>query len=139
MRLGGYRSVFIPNSVVYHLGGASVKKALGFAKFHLDKNRICTLIKNYNFYNLIKHLSFFIILEILQMFVYIFVKKLEPFQRLERIIAIFKAIIWNLLNLKNILFKRKLVQKNFRKVSDKIIFKLIKKTRPLYPLLKYKL
>ncbi|WXG40378.1 MAG: glycosyltransferase family 2 protein [Candidatus Freyarchaeum deiterrae] len=137
--LVGYRVVFVPNSVIYHMGGASAKKVPSLSKFHHDKNRICTLIKNYNCYNLIKYLGFLIFLEFLHMFYYIFIKKLEHSERLKLAKAIFKAMIWNLLNLKSTLFKRREVQHNFRRVPDKNIFKVIIKTRPLYPFQKYKL
>jgi len=133
MRLGGYRIVFAPKSVVYHIGGASSKKVPSLVVFHQEKNRICTLFKNYNFHNLVRYLSFLLTLEILQMFFFIFTKKLEPAK------AIFNAITWNLLNLKKTTTKRRYVQQKFRKVSDQNILRLLKKTGLQYAFQRFKL
>ncbi|MEX2723347.1 MAG: glycosyltransferase family 2 protein [Candidatus Freyarchaeota archaeon] len=131
IRLGGYRIVFAPKSVVYHFGGASAKKVDILVMFNQEKNRMCTLIKNYSYNNLIKYLSLLISLEILQMVFFIFVRRLEEAK------AIFRALTWNLLNLKKTFTKRINVQQNFRKVPDQNVLKIMKKTSLQYALQKF--
>ncbi len=133
IRLGGYRIVFVPRSVIYHIGGVFAKKAHSFVVFNHEKNRVCTLIKNYSFCNLIRYLSLLVFLEILQMISFIFVRKPEKAK------AIFNALIWNFLNLKTILRKRRVVQDIFRKVPDRNILRVMRKAGLLYALRRFKL
>lgn len=131
IRLGGYRIVFVPNSVIYHFGGASARRADILVMFNQEKNRMCTLIKNYSYRNLVRYLSLLVSLEILQMIFFIFVRRLEEAK------AIFRAITWNLLNLKKTFTKRIKVQQNFRRVPDQNILEIMKKTSLQYALQKF--
>lgn len=123
--LAGYKIIFVPESKIYHLLAASFKKIpSSFTLYHNYKNRICTLLKNLeikNFWLLLWHLKLCKLISAL----YLFTGKPKLFW------AIQKALWWNFVNLRETLRKRKRVQKEIREVSDKELFKKIKRSPPL--------
>jgi len=54
IRLNGYKVVFVPKSRVYHIGGATTISSSANA-FHIEKNRLSTLLKNMPIENLAKY------------------------------------------------------------------------------------
>jgi GT2 family glycosyltransferase len=112
--LSGWKIMYIPNASVYHTGGVSSRK-FGTDKvyFHSFKNKICTYMKNFQTQSLFLILSIHIILCFAISLLYLLTK------RPRYALAVQKAIIWNVTNLKKTLKKRKKVQKKLRKISDK--------------------
>jgi GT2 family glycosyltransferase len=114
--LKGYKVVYIPNSIIYHKGGATVgKKRSPEAIFHARKNHIATLIKNYELKNLIKY-SIPLIIRMLMYATKLFLQKKSSIGK-----AYIRAIIWNIIHLKETLKKRAYVQYFIRKIPDKEI------------------
>jgi GT2 family glycosyltransferase len=63
IRLLGYKILFVPNSIVYHYGGAFVgrREENPQTLFHLGKNHITSLMKNYEFRNVVKDLPMYLV------------------------------------------------------------------------------
>lgn len=115
----GYRVLFFPKSKIFHkIGFTSKKQDQSFIFYHSSKNRICSLIKNLNLSNLIYIGSIHIIINVLLCLYYLLTFKLN------RAIMIWKAIFWNVINLKSTVRKRKIIQHK-RQLTDKQIFKYI--------------
>ncbi len=131
IRLAGHRISYVPGSVVYHArGGASWKLRRENPQgllFHLRKNHITTLVKNYELHNAVKYSG-----------VYLTYLILHGAFRLSRgdvrtPVTYLRAIVWVLRNLPNIWGKRLWVQTHVRRVSDQEIMKLMTPTRiPLH-------
>ncbi|MEM2928921.1 MAG: glycosyltransferase family 2 protein [Nitrososphaerota archaeon] len=112
--LKGYKVVYIPSSIIYHKGGATMgKKRSPEAMFHARKNHIATLIKNYEMKNLVKYLTPLII-RMLMYSIKLFLKRNLSIGK-----SYIKAIFWNIVHLKEISKKRAYVQNYIRKISDK--------------------
>jgi hypothetical protein len=118
--LAGYKVVYVPSSVVYHKGEGSVPKETSqqifFQVYLFNRNRITTLLKNYEIQNLFAHLMPWLLLEARN----IVSAGLRGYRRSKALysLASSKAILWNLENLSNIWKKRLYVQKNVRRVRD---------------------
>lgn len=112
--LSGYKVVYAPKSVVYHkVGGTSNSMNNAFIQFHSFKNRINSYLKNLEAINLLILLPQHLLLCEIAALSFIFKRRFDLF------IAINKAIIWNVENLKKTLSKRKVIQEKFRVVRDK--------------------
>jgi GT2 family glycosyltransferase len=111
----GFRVVMSPDSIVYHKGGTTnVYLGSGFVVYQSFKNRIDSLIKNLEpkfMFTLGLHILVLLMGSIL------FVIRLKPRNSL----AIWRAIIVNLLKLNKTLRKRSKIQR-LRKLGDKEIF-----------------
>jgi GT2 family glycosyltransferase len=120
IRLRGYKVVLDPNSIVYHIGGATSKK---FGKrvfdFHLYKNQIAMLIKNYHAKNLLKVMPVVILL-----YVFRVINGLIK-NDADLAIAPLRALYWNVKELKYLLQQRWFVQRKVRRVSDDYITKMM--------------
>ena len=117
VRLRGYKVMLIPTSVVYHARTATnLYKMPQYLIFSHAKNRIMTLIKNYSLRNLMKYLPLLLFLETMRAVILL---KTKP----DHSVAILKAILWNLKNLKRIWKKRLIVQRFIRKIPDSYIMK----------------
>ena len=119
--LAGYKIVFAPNSIIYHkMGGTSMKLNNTFVQYHSFKNRINCYIKNLGIWQLIKILPIHLLVcEIYALSLLRYKPSLA--------LSIQKSIMWNVLNLKETLKLRKIVQRKIRKQKDKEIFKFIYK------------
>jgi len=112
--LAGWNVVYNPGLVSCHLGHDTMKKAPRKQEsFMHNKNKISTIIKNYQFNTLALYSPF-----LLASFIY---NILFGKQRYE----ILRAYMWNILNIKSLLAKREKVQSK-RSISDKKLFDLIK-------------
>lgn len=126
--IAGYKSIYCPKSIVYHISGGSIeslgKTKVDFnSKFHGTKNYIATLTKNLETSSLITILPIHIILWIgLAGFKLLTLKFNES-------IWILMGIGWNIVYLPKTIYKRMSVQK-MRKVSDKKLFKVWMKKVP---------
>lgn len=127
--LQGYQNTLAPKSIVYHKFSSS-KTILDpkfnnyLVRFHGTKNHLQTLIKNLSPIYLIKILPINLIL---WFFLGIYFLLTGNFRSA---INTYKGINWNLIHLKQILLKRKIIQKS-RLVTDKTLFQkyhLLKKT-----------
>ena len=95
------------------------KLPVEFVCFHGRKNTIQTLVKNYSLRNLIKWLPVTLGVYLASVLYYLSIKRLDQAK------ATIKAILYVILNFGKIWKKRTYVQKNVRKVPDKIIFKMM--------------
>jgi GT2 family glycosyltransferase len=128
LRLGGYRIACVPASVLYHYRGASASAtSLYWRTFSFAKNRLFTLIKNYDTRNLIRFLPPVVFLEIAR--VVLLLRKQSPRAR-----AKLRALFWCLTNLKQIWKKRLYVQSFVRAVPDSEVMKYM--VRPNLSLLR---
>jgi hypothetical protein len=119
IRLNGYKVVFVPKSVVYHIGSASVI-ASSINVFHIEKNRLLTVLKNMPLTYIAKYNPLtFTLGEIMGDLI---------LKRPALLYARTKAIFWVLTNFKGILCKRLTIQRNFKKIDQKIIDKQMLKT-----------
>jgi len=123
--LAGYEIFYVPASVVYHKAGGTTENDMDFVNslicFHSFKNRISSLIKNLSWFN-------FIIIFPVHIFICIFVSFDLLYKGMSRnFFAVWRAMGWNILNIGKTLRKRKIVQKEIRKISDAKLFPIIKK------------
>lgn len=126
--LSGHYLLYLPNSIIYHRGWQTAKKLpLEFINFHSFKNRISTLITNLEIQNLILILPIHITICILIGIFYLTQNKANLS------VAIFKALAWNITNLKKTIKKRNFVKRKIRVVKDREILPVIFKN----PVLSY--
>ena len=127
--LSGYKVYYVPRTTVFHVKGGSVRK-LGSRSpppilvYHAYKNRLRTYLKDLGFVYLIRVLPLYVLGLIVVSFLY-FIRKKKEYTR-----AIFMAILWNLFNIKDTLYKRKIIQSK-RVISDKHIMRIVKRNPPL--------
>jgi len=127
--LGGYRVVSAPKSVVYHVGGATLKKHFIWVNqfvYHAEKNCIAMMTKNYSFKNVVKYVSVRIVVDVREAF------ELMRVRKKGRAMAIVKAILWNLFNFRYVWNQRLRVQRVLRKVSDEYLMERVMK-KPSFP------
>jgi GT2 family glycosyltransferase len=120
--------LYNPGAVVYHRGGAtdSQKEMAAKIKFHFDKNRVATLIKDYETMNMVKALILATFFYCLAFFGEIFAKK-----NLDYAFARTRAIGWVLRTLPLILLSRRKVQRHVRRTSDTSFLRLMRKNYSL--------
>jgi hypothetical protein len=124
--LAGYKIRYIPEAKIYHqMGGTSKDMELAFIQFHSFKNRLNSFLKNLDFKELLKIFLLHLFLINLASVFYVISGKVKVAFSLQR------AISWNLVNLKKTLHKRKIIQRDIRKVKDSEIIPLIKKSPKL--------
>lgn len=116
LRLVGYKMFYLPEVVVYHRRASSTSRASDKLKAQIklwfNKNRIATVIKNYEAVNVLRSLPVIIMIYVLSGFFEIFYKRLWRFG-----LTRFQAIIWLITNFPSLLAKRSKVQR-LRKFSD---------------------
>lgn len=125
--MAGYECWYYPKAVCYHaMGGTSLTFPNSYIQYHNLKNKPMSFIKNFEFLTLLHIFPVFIFLNTFLSFYWLAQKKPKHF------LTFYKAIWWNIANLKRNIEKRKIIQKQ-RKVSDKDIFQKVKRN----PGLKY--
>jgi GT2 family glycosyltransferase len=128
--LNGVRVAFVPDSVVYHYGSGATFSSLDnspnpFIVYNNRKNQICTLFKNYSLKNLIKSIPYLYFVDTALIIKFLIRK--QP----KCALALIFAMLWPIVHMKSLLYKRKIVQRYIRKVSDEeILKKLILRRRP---------
>lgn len=126
--LKGYRSIYLPSSVVYHEFGTSSiilskNQNLYNTKFHGSKNYILTLIKNLGNESLIPILPLHVFLWIgLSLYVLLKGDYKSSFW-------ILKGVVWNITHLKESLRKRRIIQRK-RVALDRDLFPKILVKKP---------
>lgn len=125
MWLAGYKIFFEPKSVIYHVIAGSMKKQTSANRdYFAVKNRLNSLITN------LSPVSLALILPLHLIFLFGFICFYLIRSKWKNIGAIFRAVLWNIINFKSTMKKRAFVQKKVRKVSDRSIFKEILKMPP---------
>jgi len=125
--LAGYRIQYVPDSVIYHIGGkTSLTLPSEYIQYHSYKNRIYTYLGNFEIMSLVRILPLHIALCLVISCLYVVTGKF----RLG--IAIINAILWNLIHISAIFNKRK-IMKNIRVKKDSEYLPHITRTvRPSY-------
>ncbi|MEM3448739.1 MAG: glycosyltransferase family 2 protein [Nitrososphaerota archaeon] len=132
--LAGYKNLFVPSAIVYHVRGGTQGKTLFDrtlnAKWYVT-NHITTLIKNSQLNNLLRVIPVVIFIEIAKV-IYLSIIK-QPKLAINTLSGLFIV----LKDFKKILKKRYRVQREIRKVSDDEIRKVFHRFMPnlLYPFL----
>jgi GT2 family glycosyltransferase len=122
IRLAGYKVVSVPKAQVYHAVSGTIGKLPKYRSiYYAERNRIATLIKNYEFCSLIKILPVIIVFEVAGMI--FFAVKQKPHYS----VAVIRAMLWVIANLKYVWCQHLKVNRLVRKVSDKEIMSLMKK------------
>ena len=123
MNLTGYKQLFVPKSVIYHLGAGSWgRKKLQFKKNYLmHRNHWIILFKNYSKRTWLKIMPVKAILEAMAFFGFSFKQPIKS-------LAIAKANLWIIINPFNLLQMNKEITK-IRKIDDKTLMnKMIRKS-----------
>lgn len=125
--LSGYECWYYPNAVVAHaMGGTSLSVDNSYVQFHNFKNKLLSLLKNFELKTQLTVIPVYLISNILISLLWLAQRKFKHFA------AIYKAILWNLIHLNETLNKRASIQSQ-RLVGDKQIFLRVKRNpRPIY-------
>lgn len=118
----GYKIVLVPNSIVYHTGGQTVKLQRSEIKFHGVKNTLVLSLTNFEaplskilklVYNSLKKKPLRISKN----------EEYEIFRSLPSFGTTIKALVWVLKNLKYIIVKRKMVNSKRSKSTEDLVKK----------------
>jgi GT2 family glycosyltransferase len=116
LRLRGYRVSLVRSSIVYHSRGYGLPDDSYAKVYYNSRNRIMTLMKNYDLIHLFTWVSLLILLETVRTLLFLCKKPLAVTPKL-------RGITWNLTHLRHIWKKRAAVQSTMRKISDSEIAK----------------
>lgn len=120
-RLAGYRIVFAPSSIVYHKSGGSIPtdghQMFSFHVYLLNRNRIATLLKNYEIQNIMRYLVPWLISETRRI-ASMGLSSLRKRSNIYYSMQSSKAILWNLKHFRHTWKKRIYVQNSVRRVTD---------------------
>ncbi len=116
MHLRGFKMLFCPSSLVYHVRSATISRARSEAlTYYFRRNVVLTMLKNYGLRSLAIYLTAHLMA--LGLMVIWFLASGRGLHA----IAILKAVWWNLKNLKRTMAKRALVQTRIRRVPDSVL------------------
>ncbi len=118
--LAGFKSVYVPESIVYHKFGVVMKRGTFLVRYLTERNRILTLLKNYQIITLIKILPQFLRQRINKTIHNIGIKKMK----FGCFLSFLAAWLWNIFHIYKTLKKRAEVQ-SIRQISDKEIIDLM--------------
>jgi len=114
--LAGYCVVYEPKSVIYHLGGGDTTSSNSYQHekraYMSYKNMLCCYLKNFGTVNLLIVLPIFVFLQVCLAFYYLITMKIKL------MIAVFKAFLWNMVNIERTLKKRSIIQHKMRILPD---------------------
>jgi len=114
--LWGYKSLVIPTSIIYHLGGQTTKKIPELIAFHGVKNNIILRLTNFDFLDSMKSLTFMISLALLSKLFHIHLLQNQGEKmKIPNLKIMMKAFIW--------------VIKNWNKISKRKNFLKTRKTK----------
>ena len=122
LRLKGFKVLYLPDAVIYHKRGKTDLSSLIRVKvrWHFNKNRLATMIKNYPLLLLIKALPITILLYIASGLWEIFIKR-----KFSLGLTRFTAIIWILRNIISLLKKRFVIRGDIKKYGEEGILNLL--------------
>lgn len=117
--LAGGKISLVPNSLIYHknkpLSERAVMNATSeYIHFHLVRNSIRSILKNYDVLNVFRFLPFALSINVIRIFVALV--KYNP----SVVKGTLKAFIWNIVHVGDTLSERRFVQKN-RVISDEFL------------------
>jgi len=130
--IAGYRVVYAPKSFIYHKTGQILGKKSPRKKYFLERNRLRTLLKNYELKSLFIIFPRYIVKRI--GIIFRFLLKLNSDAFFHGYIYL-KSICWNVIYIRSLLKYRKIIQ-YYRKNSDKILFQILKKNDLFYRTIK---
>jgi GT2 family glycosyltransferase len=117
-RIAGYDVGYCPSGKVYHKGGASYSgsgRDYSLTTFLFVRNRLTSLLKNYEFGNVAKYVP-------INISIMLGVALIDATKgRAHEAIAVIRGIIWNLMNLRQTMEKRIIINR-LRTVSDRTMF-----------------
>ncbi len=123
--LNGYRVVYVPKSVVYHLGGATLKKLNKVLVVRTDirsrRNQVVMMIKNYDLKNIVKYVPVRIIVN---MIIVSFISITNPIEA-TKVLKGYRDSI----KLREIWVEHLRIQKYIRKVPDDVVMKHMLETK----------
>ncbi len=130
--LFGYKIFYYPKTFIYHKVGFSIKRQDVFElNYHYYKNRIASLIKNLDNFNILWIVPLHLVLSLGIAGVFLLRGSFKnPF-------IILRAIWWNAVNLSKTLKKRSKIQKQ-RNVTDNFIFERVGRKVSILKLLLFK-
>lgn len=119
LRLSGYRVMYVPDAIIYHVHSATMDKYSTDARktFLFERNLLTTFLKVCSLHNIILLLPYIAFMRLSLM-----LKDLLTFN-FSIFFARLRALFWVFFNIYNILKKRKFVQKR-RKRKDGFMFKI---------------
>lgn len=122
LRLKGFKVLYLPDAVIYHKRGKTDLSNIVRVKvrWHFNKNRLATMIKNYPILLLIKALPITILLYIASGLWEIFIKR-----KFSLGLTRFTAIIWVLRNILILLEKRFAIRVDIKKYGEEGILNLL--------------
>ena len=128
--LAGYEVVFVPGSIVWHAFNTSLKQKEEYysnyvVRFYGCRNYIMTLLKNLSLGSIVKIVPFHILGWIILSFAFVLKGRLKD------AFWITKGILYNFIYIVPIIKKRNIVQRKFRKISDKALFENVMIKKPL--------
>jgi GT2 family glycosyltransferase len=120
----GYKVVLAPDSVVYHWTKplkmrSSMNATFEKIYFHLAKNSLRSIIKNYEFSNALRYSIYSILINLIRA-ILVLIRRHDP----SALVGTLRAYIWNVLNFADTLSQRAIVQSR-RKTSDHQLSSLI--------------
>ncbi len=118
----GYDVIYSPKPIIYHKADKPIKfEILNRILFYIERNRLRTILKNYELKNLLRILPNYFLKRLRFIFnTYFSNKKLFYF----RFFCLLRSILWNLINLRSMIKYRIKIQAN-RKRDDNFIFNLM--------------
>ncbi len=122
LRLKGYKVLYLPDAVIYHKRGKTDLSSIVRVKvrWHFNKNRFATMIKNYPVLLLIKTLPITILLYIATGLWEILIKR-----KFSLGLTRFTAIIWILRNIPGLLKKRFIIRGDINKKGEQKMLGLL--------------
>lgn len=112
--LAGFKVLYEPSALIYHEGGqTSSKLSQSFIYFHSYKNRVASIIKNFELKFVVSMLPFILVGYIFLIFYFLLTR------RFFLCLSILYALVWNLTSISVTMRKRRYIQNKVRKVKDK--------------------
>lgn len=133
IRLKGYKIKFVPKARIYHKISGTINQygSRNKISFHIRKNRISGLLKNYSTVNLLKSLPVLLLIYLM-----IFIKESIIDMDIKMALSSFSAIAWNINELPYIFKMRRFVQSTVRRIPDAQITGLMERNCLLMDFLK---
>lgn len=123
--LAGLRIRYVPRALVFHGNGQTAQRINILTYYHSFKNRLATLIKNLSFWPLVQIVPLHLCLMMIVSFAYLVTGKVSVFW------AIWRAIGWNIRELRSTVKKRNHVQSVIRKIPDMLVLRHLMRPLPL--------
>ena len=115
-KLFGYKIFYIKESYLYHRVSATLSETHNRAtkRFFSERNNLCSCLKNYSLISLLFIFPIYLIISFMEIIFFLIIFK--PSMSF----AVIKSILWNIINFKETLKKRKYIQKK-RLIKDSIV------------------